>query len=105
MTSTAPSKTYRRGLTLAREIGDRGREEILLSNLGVLFTNKGDYRQALDALDAAMEIGQEQPRYWRRWITHYHLGALMMQMGRLDVARNELTNASEQLCEAWQPAL
>jgi tetratricopeptide (TPR) repeat protein len=88
---------YRRGLALAREIGDRGREEMILSHLGLLFTGQGDYRRALDAIDASLSIGQGDPPYWHYWVVRHYRGAVMMQVGCLDSARTELSNASEQL--------
>ena len=93
----AAENDYQRGLALAREIGNRGTEEMLLSNLGVCFTNKGDYRRALETLNTCLAMGESYPTYWRHLVSRHHLGALFMQMGRLDDARAELTYASDQL--------
>ncbi len=90
-------RDYRRAVAIAREIGDRWQEELSLSNLGLAFTNMGDYRQAQHALDLATEIGKGRRHYWRSWVTHHYSGRLMMQMGCLDSARVWLANASEQL--------
>ncbi len=88
---------YRRGLALSREIGDRTREELILSNLGVLYTRKGDYRKAWEALKASIQIRQGEVNDWRYRVTQHYLGALLMQMGRLDDARATLLEASEEL--------
>ena len=71
---------------MAREIGHRLHEEMVLSNMGVLFTHKGDYRQAEEALQAALDIGQGDARFWRYWVAHHYRGDCMMQAGRLDAA-------------------
>ncbi len=88
---------YRRGLNVAREIGHRLHEEMVLSNLGVLFTHKGDYRQAAEALQAAIELGHGDARFWRYWVAHHHRGACMMEAGRLDAAFEDLMIAGKQL--------
>ena len=93
----AAENDYQRGLALSREIGNLSTEEMLLSNLGVCFTNKGDYRQALETLKSCLAMGESYPTYWRYLVSRHHLGALFMQMGRLDDARAELTYASDQL--------
>jgi tetratricopeptide (TPR) repeat protein len=87
---------FRHGLLLSREIGARADEESIFANLCVLFTAKGEYRQALEAYHTSIEVGQAR-RLWRYWIARHYLGALRMQMGDLAAARAELTQASEQL--------
>ena len=82
---------------MAKEIGHRLHEEMVLSNLGVLFTHKGDYRQAMTSLRAAIDMGEGDERFWRYWVAHHYLGAAWMEMGCLDVAYDNLTVASEQL--------
>ena len=88
---------YRRGLVLAEASGDRGMEEMILANLGVLFTLLGDYRQALDSLHSALRIGAETAGYWRYWVAHHYKGKCLLQMGQLDEARASLATAIEQL--------
>ncbi len=88
---------YMRGLALAREIGSNHIEEIILSNLGVALTNKGDYHRALETLNDCIELGHAHPTYGRHLISRHYLGAMWMQMGDLDGAYTELEHASEQL--------
>ena len=90
-------KDYVQGLALAREIGSSRTEEIILSNLGLMFTVQGDYRRAHEVLNDCIALGQAHPTYWRHLISHHYLGALWMQMGDLDAAYAELEHASEQL--------
>lgn len=90
-------QNYRRSLELGKAIGEHLRQDIALSNLLVLFTNKGDYRQALNTFDTASKIISTDPRYWRFCVTRFYFAATMMQIGCLDMARLELTQASEQL--------
>lgn len=88
---------YRRGLALAHAGGDRGMEEMILANLGVLYTYRGDYRQALDSLDAALSIGAETAGYWRYWVALHYKGKCLLHMGRLDEASAVLATAVEKL--------
>lgn len=96
---TRAEQEYQRGLALAREVGHLGQAEMILSNLGVLFTHQGDYRQALNALNDGLRMGEAAPEYNRFWITRHYLGRYLMQIGRLDSARAKLTEASERLCQ------
>src|SRR5690606_26044989 len=93
----AAEADYRRGLKLAEASGDRGMEEMILANLGVLFTLLGDYRQAMDSLHSALRIGAETEGYWRYWVAHHYRGKCLLQMGQLDEARASLATAIEQL--------
>jgi tetratricopeptide (TPR) repeat protein len=90
---------YRYSLSLSREMGDELREKSDLGSLGVLFTNKGDYGQAQQVLDASLLIGQDDQYYWHSAVTHYQMGALMLQMGCLDSAHTALTNAVQQFSQ------
>jgi DNA-binding SARP family transcriptional activator/tetratricopeptide (TPR) repeat protein len=88
---------YEHGLALAREIGSSRTEEVILSNLGVMLTIKGDYRRARDVLADCIAMGEAHPTYWRHLVSRHYLGAMWMQMGDLDAAYAELEHASEQL--------
>ncbi|HRW09104.1 MAG TPA: BTAD domain-containing putative transcriptional regulator [Caldilineaceae bacterium] len=90
-------QNYRRSLELGKAIGEHLRQDIAMSNLVVLFTNKGDYRQAINTFDTASQIISTDPRYWRYCVTRFYFAATMMQIGCLDRARLELSQASEQL--------
>ncbi|MCB0157496.1 MAG: hypothetical protein KDD83_05160, partial [Caldilineaceae bacterium] len=88
---------YRRGIALARAIGERRIEEMLLSNLGVLFTVTGEYAQAHATLAACLALGEADLGYWRSLVARHYLGAMWMQMGCLDAAQAELVHASDHL--------
>ncbi len=91
---------YQQGVALARMIGDQRTEEIVLSNLGVLFTQMGEYDRARETLATCLALAEEHPTYWRHLVTQHYLGALHMQMGQLDRAREKLVHASEQLASS-----
>ena len=93
---------YQRGLALTREIGHLRTEEIILSNLGVCFTQKGDYRRAREYFEACLSVGELNPDYWRTFVARHHLGAMHMQMGQLTRA---CVGAESERCaqRPWQP--
>ena len=95
---------FRRGLQLSKEISALEDEETILADLCVLFTAKGEYRQALNAYDASIEVGQGR-RLWRYWITRHYHGALMMQMGDLAAAHAEAYPGKRTTAPVWHPSL
>ncbi len=88
---------YLSGLSLAREIGDLFIEDTLLSNLGILYVQKGDYRCAMEALTKPKTEVQKDTGYWRTFINRYHIGTCWMEMGCLLQAQQALTEACAQL--------
>ena len=50
---------YEQGLSIAREIGDRAREGILLGNLGSAYRNVGKYERAIDLSEKDLAIARE----------------------------------------------
>ncbi len=94
---TEIERDYQRVLELADEHGDRNRTSVALSSLGLHHTHRGDYRRAKACFRTSIEIEKEQQDYWRNCVTLSYLGALRMQMGALDRARDDLIEACDQL--------
>lgn len=88
---------YRIALELAVGIRDRAWEETILGNLGMLFVRRGDYRQAMPILTDAQRLSREGNSFWHIFATEYHVGTCWMEMGCLDQAKQELTDASDHL--------
>ncbi|NJN83265.1 MAG: hypothetical protein HC802_13915, partial [Caldilineaceae bacterium] len=77
---------YRQAAEWSRQRGNREHERNLWSNLGVVYTLKGDYRAAFDAFDAALETSSTSKIHYRYWVTRHYLGAGLMQMGQMQRA-------------------
>ena len=87
----------RQAIELASEIGKGWEIVTRQGNLGVLFTNKGDYHLALSALDASFKNVDESVALFIHWINIGRLGNVWLEMGCLDRASELHREAREML--------
>ncbi len=76
----------RRAIRLGGEIGKAPEIVLRFGNLGWLFANKGDYRQALTALDFSQSAAQEGATYFVHWVNVGRRGNAWMEMGCFETA-------------------
>jgi predicted ATPase len=83
------------GIELARSASDRRRLANLLSTLGVLETDAGAYRRAVELLTQAVAVDGELGDAWGTAVDRVNLAAALMRAGTVDGAYRELGDVAD----------
>ncbi|MGI9254556.1 MAG: ATP-binding protein, partial [Thermomicrobiales bacterium] len=83
---TEAAALFEKGLDLARETGDAGRETALQINLGALALGAGDLREAEERFAAALALAEARGDAHRRLDALANLGALAHHRGDMNAA-------------------
>ena len=86
---------YREARDVARQLGDRARECVLLNSMGITDWRRGHYAAALACYEEALLICEELADTGHRGLLLNSLGVTLKDMGRLDEARARLEEAVE----------
>ena len=81
-------EVYAQALELSRELGDGDLEATVLTSLGRVATDRRDWDQALDRLNAALPLRQGNPR--GEAITRHDLAKVQIRLGELEEANKNL---------------
>jgi tetratricopeptide (TPR) repeat protein len=77
---------YEEALVIARQIGDRWREGIVLGSLGSAYHNLGQYEQAIKLHEEALAIARETSDRWRESAWLGDLGLSYRDLGQFEQA-------------------
>jgi serine/threonine protein kinase/tetratricopeptide (TPR) repeat protein len=84
---------YREARDVARRLGDRARESVLLNSMGITNWRRGHYAAALAHYEEALLNCEELGDTGHRGLLLNSLGVTLKDMGRLDEARMRLEEA------------
>jgi tetratricopeptide (TPR) repeat protein len=91
----AAAEALEAALTISRDLGDRGGEAELLSELGTLHRVRGDLDQAVVCHRQALDLAREIDSSWDE--AHALAG-----LGRCALAAGRTANARADLWQAWE---
>ena len=101
---------YQQAVQICREIGTHSGESNVRRNLGVLFTCQGDYRQARQALHAALALDRQAKDLHSEGVALDYLAGVYLNLGDYTRAQECLTtalgylqktNSNGWVCKIW----